>query len=112
MALTLFFKRHNLEATSSEGPNALALERPRYSGHPVRKIDAQYSHRFRTVLRGRYREFRRKNAARCEGLRIANQAAKLLTDQNFRDFRHGTERIFPSWTSWVRIPSPAVSPHD
>jgi hypothetical protein len=65
------------------------------------------SYRFDTVLRGGYREFSRKNAMPCEGLRNADHAAKLLTEKNFRGFRHGTESIFPSWTSWVRIPSPA-----
>jgi hypothetical protein len=37
-----------------------------------------------------------------------NYAAKLLKEKNFRVFRYGTECIFPSWTSWVRIPSPAI----
>ena len=62
---------------------------------------------FCTVLRFRYRVFMRKTAMRCEALRATPRAANVLPDMNFRVFRHGIPGDFPSWTSWVRIPSPA-----
>lgn len=66
------------------------------------------SYRFDTVLRFRYREFSRENAMPCEALRNTDHASKLLIGKNFREFRHGIRSIFPSWTSSVRIRSPAV----
>lgn len=65
-------------------------------------------YRFDTVLRPEYRVKTRENATPCEGLRNTTVLAKLLIDKNLRVFRHGDRSIFPSWTSRVRIPSPAI----
>ena len=73
-----------------------------------RFLYVSFLYRFDTVLRFRYRVPTQKKAMPCEGLRISKQIAKLLKEPDVREFRHGIGRIFPSWTSRVRIPSPAI----
>jgi hypothetical protein len=43
-------------------------------------------------------------------LRKCRFRGKLRRDKDFRGFSSDLLLCFPSWTSWVRIPSPALNP--
>ena len=70
--------------------------------------DAFQAALFHTALRVRKTRTSAKQCDKTRNLRKLRIRAKLLSPKDFRRFRPIGLGCFPSWTSWVRIPSPAI----
>jgi len=62
-----------------------------------------------TVLRSEYRVKMRQNATECDSLRIGRFLLTCSGQGTSAGFGGPRKLCFPSWTSWVRIPSPAFA---